>query len=134
MLYRSSLNTFFHNMLVVSETSAVENWNEWKPSVQNKTKSLIQNMDDFIDIICKETGKKYEEGLTEILSSVEYMKYAVKILPSTLKPKKRKQIQFNIKSLEKSSMDIISIENASLSFEGSEKPILDKQSFGISKG
>ncbi|MAV59285.1 MAG: hypothetical protein CMG07_04965 [Candidatus Marinimicrobia bacterium] len=65
-------------------------------NINRLRKSLIQNMDDFIDIICKETGKKYEESLTEILTSVEYMKYAVKILPSTLKPKKRKSgILFN---------------------------------------
>jgi len=59
-------------------------------------KTLVSRMDDFIDIICKETGKKYEEGLTEILTSVEYMKYAVKILPKALKTEKRKTgILFN---------------------------------------
>ena len=59
-------------------------------------KALVSRMDDFIEIICKETGKKYEEGLTEILTSAEYMKYAVKILPKALKPEKRKTgILFN---------------------------------------
>ena len=47
-------------------------------------------MDDFIHIICSETGKKYEEGLTEVLTSAEYMKYAVKILHSALKNERRK--------------------------------------------
>ena len=51
-----------------------------------------------------------------------------------MKPKKRKQIQFNLKSLEKSSMDIISLEKVSLSFNGNENPILNSQTFGISKG
>jgi len=59
-------------------------------------KGLVSKMEEFIDIICRETGKKYEEGLTEILTSVEYMKYAVKIMPKALKPEKRKTgILFN---------------------------------------
>ena len=59
-------------------------------------KAIVSRMDDFIAIICKETGKKYEEGLTEILTSVEYMKYAAKILSKALKPSKRKTgILFN---------------------------------------
>ena len=67
--------------------------------INNFRKALVSNMDNFIDIICKETGKKYEEGLTEILTSVDYMKYATKIVSKALRPEKRKTgILFNKKA------------------------------------
>ncbi|MBK00740.1 MAG: hypothetical protein CMB48_07340 [Euryarchaeota archaeon] len=111
-----------------------------------KQKELfLQTLDDRISKNEKEikriTGalqsmkraNKYDKSISQKHHMLMRTQRELKWLKS-IKPKKRKQIQFNIKSLEKSSMDIISIENASLSFEGSEKPILDKQSFGISKG
>ena len=95
----SSKNEIEDIIDIASKKASNYNYSSFYTRTQNVNrlrKSLIQNMDDFIEIICKETGKKYEEGLTEILTSVEYMKYAVKILPSTLKPKKRKSgILFN---------------------------------------
>ena len=78
-------------------------------------------------------ANKYDKSISQKHHMLMRTQRELKWLKS-IKPKKRKQIQFNIKSLEKSSMDIISIEDACLSFEGGENPILNRQSFGISKG
>ncbi len=53
-------------------------------------KNLVALMDDFIDIICSETGKKSEEAVTEIFTSVEHMKQAVKLSRIVLTPERRR--------------------------------------------
>ena len=78
-------------------------------------------------------ANKYDKSISQKHHMLMRTQRELKWLKS-IKPKKRKQIQFNIKSLEKSSMDIFSIEKGSLSFEGGESPILNQQSFSISKG
>ena len=78
-------------------------------------------------------ANKYDKSISQkhqmLMRTQRELKWLKKI-----KPKKRKQMQFNIKSLEKSSMDILSLENANLSFDDTSKPILNSQTFGISKG
>ena len=62
-------------------------------------------------------ANKYDKSISQKHHMLMRTQRELKWLKS-IKPKRRKQIQFNIKSLEKSSMDIFSIENGSLSFEG----------------
>ena len=115
-------------------------------SSYSKQKELfLQTLDDRISKNEKEVKRitgalqsmkranKYDKSISQKHHMLMRTQRELKWLKS-IKPKKRKQMQFNIKSIEKSSMDVISLENASLSFEGSENPILNKQSFGISKG
>jgi len=111
-----------------------------------KQKDLfLQTLDDRISKNEKEVKRisgalksmkranKYDKSISQKHQMMMRTQRELKWLNS-IKPKKRKQMQFNIKSLDKSSMDVISFEKASLSFEGSETPILNSQSFGISKG
>ncbi len=51
---------------------------------------VTQEMDNFIDIICAETGKKSSEGLLEIFTSLEHIKESIKIARRTLKKEKRR--------------------------------------------
>lgn len=53
-------------------------------------KQMVARMDDFIQIICDETGKKSEEAVTEIFTSVEHMKQAVKLSKVVLSPERRR--------------------------------------------
>ncbi len=53
-------------------------------------KKLVSRMDDFVEIICLETGKKSEEGITEIFTSVEHLKQAGKLSRIILTPERRR--------------------------------------------
>jgi len=52
-------------------------------------KHLVTKMDDVIDIIRKETGKTYFDGLIEILATSEILRFVRKKGPSILSPEKR---------------------------------------------
>ena len=61
-----------------------EEWNQSSPKERSQIirkfrKAIILKMDDFIDIICKETGKKPFEGMLEVFTSAEHMKNAEKL-------------------------------------------------------
>lgn len=111
-----------------------------------KQKELfLQTLDDRISKNEKEVKRitgalqsmkranKYDKSISQKHHMLMRTQRELKWLKS-IKPKKRKQIQFNLKSIDKSSMDIISLEGVSLSFDDSEKSILKNQTFGISKG
>ena len=84
------INSILNTASLKSKEYNQASFYERTKNINRLRKGLVSKLEEFIDIICKETGKKYEEGLTEILTSVEYMKYAVKIMPKALKPEKRK--------------------------------------------
>ena len=43
-------------------------------------KRIVNRMDDFVDTICSETGKKPVEGLMEVFISLEHLKQSSKHL------------------------------------------------------
>ena len=52
----------------------------------------------------------------------------------SIKPKQRKNLNFQLKATEKASMEIADLDEASLTFDGLERPILNDVRVGISKG
>ncbi len=52
----------------------------------------------------------------------------------TLKPSERRELQFDLQSTEKSSLDVLDFRQASLKFEGLLRPILNKVEIGVRRG
>ena len=52
----------------------------------------------------------------------------------TLKPSERRELQFDLQSTEKSSLDVLDFRQASLKFEGLQRPILNKVEIGVRRG
>ncbi|RAH13566.1 MAG: hypothetical protein CMB56_006940 [Methanobacteriota archaeon] len=111
-----------------------------------KQKELfLQTLDDRISKNEKEVKRitgalqsmkranKYDKSISQKHHMLMRTQRELKWLKS-IKPRKRKNMQFNLKSIEKSSIDVISLENVSLHFDSGEKCILNNQTFGISRG
>lgn len=69
-------------------------WNSTKPQYRKKViqkfrKAIVNRLDDFIDTICSETGKKPFEGLLEVYTSVEHMKHAENLIPILFRKHRR---------------------------------------------
>ena len=52
----------------------------------------------------------------------------------TLKPSERRELQFDLQSTEKSSLDVLDFRQASLKFEGLSRSILNQVDIGVSRG
>lgn len=52
-------------------------------------KAIVNKSEELIATICQETGKKYFEGLLEVITSLEHLKRAAKSAPAVLKPRTR---------------------------------------------
>ncbi len=52
----------------------------------------------------------------------------------SLKPKRRKSLNFSLSSTEKSSLDVLDLKNASLAFDGLEQPILKEVTAAVRRG
>lgn len=70
-------------------------WNSSSPGeriqiIRKFRKAIISRMDDFIETICGETGKKPFEGLLEVFTAAEHMKNAEKLTSKIFKKHKRK--------------------------------------------
>ena len=141
---RYFLDLICNNILEIREGGAWGYKGNYSSYIKQK-ELFLQTLDDRISKNEKEVKRitgalqsmkranKYDKSISQKHHMLMRTQRELKWLKSN-KPKKRKQIQFNLKSIDKSSMDIISLEDVSLSFEGSESPILKNQTFGISKG
>lgn len=52
----------------------------------------------------------------------------------SLKPKQRKALQFDLKSTEKSSLEVLDFRKANLTFEGLGRPILEQVTVSVGRG
>ena len=104
-------------------------------SFLNQKELFLQTLDESIGKTSKEikrlTGamasmkraNKYDKSISQKHQMIMRARRELKRLNS-IKPKKRKELQFNLQSVEKSSLDVLDIRNAHLAFEGLEGPIL----------
>ena len=106
---------------------------------------FLQTLDDRISKCEKEikrlTGalqsmkraNKYDKSISQKHHMLSRSQRELKWL-KTLKPKERKELQFNLQSTEKSSLDVLDLKQASLKFEGQNRPILNKVEIGVRRG
>lgn len=75
--------------------SELESWQrlslkERARHITRARKEIASRMDEMIDVVRKETGKTEFEGIVEILTACEIMRFVAKKGPSALHPEKRK--------------------------------------------
>jgi len=106
---------------------------------------FLQTLADRIDKCEKEikrlTGalqsmkraNKYDKSISQKHQMLSRSQRQLKWLKK-LKPKERRGLQFNLQSTEKSSLDVLDFKQASLKFEGLQRPILNKVDIGVRRG
>ena len=62
-------------------------------------KGIVLHMDDFIETICSETGKKKFEGLMEVLISLEHMQQSSRHINEALGKRSRRSGIFKIRKV-----------------------------------
>ena len=123
------------NHIVEVQDGALRGYKGNYTSFLNQKELFLQTLDESIEKTSKEikrlTGamasmkraNKYDKSISQKHQMIMRARRELKRLNS-IKPKKRKELQFNLQSVEKSSLDVLDIRNAHLAFEGLEGPIL----------
>ena len=78
-------------------------------------------------------ANKYDKSISQKHFMLMRQQRELKWMKS-LRPKRRKGLAFSLSSTEKSSHDVLELRNASLTFEGLEKPLLKGVVAGVSRG
>tara|TARA_X000001036_G_scaffold73508_1_gene64997 strand:+ start:1637 stop:3283 length:1647 start_codon:yes stop_codon:yes gene_type:complete len=78
-------------------------------------------------------ANKYDKSISQKHQMLSRSQRELKWLKK-LKPKERRELQFNLQSTEKSSLDVLDFRQASLKFEGLQRPILNKVEIGVRRG
>ena len=78
-------------------------------------------------------NNKYDKSISAKHKMIERLQQEAKALKAR-KPKQRKELRFRLQSLDKASRDMVEFVDATKTFEGLERPILDAQDLEIQKG
>lgn len=78
-------------------------------------------------------ANKYDKSISAKHKMVERLQQELKALKARM-PKKRKPLIIKLEAVEKGSRDVLLIEDGTKTFEGLERPILNKQSLEVRKG
>ena len=106
---------------------------------------FLQTLDDRIEKAEKEikrlTGalqsmkraNKYDKSISQKRFMLNRAQGELRWLKS-IKPRQRKNLHFQLTATDKASMEIADLDEATLTFEGLDRPLLDSVRVGISKG
>ena len=78
-------------------------------------------------------ANKYDKSISAKHKMIERMQQELKALKARV-PKKRKPLILSLEASDKGSMDVLSIENATKTFDGLERKILNNQHLEVRKG
>jgi len=78
-------------------------------------------------------ANKYDKSISQKHQMLSRSQRELKWLKK-LKPTERRGLRFNLQSTEKSSLDVLDFKQASLKFEGLQRPILNKVNIGVRRG
>ena len=105
---------------------------------------FLQTLADRIDKTSKEVKRlkgamtsmkranKYDKSISQKHFMLMRAQRELRWLKS-LKPRQRRGLNFSLKSTEKSSLEVLDFRNASLTFEGLNRPILNSLEVGVSR-
>ncbi|HIG02857.1 MAG TPA: ABC-F family ATP-binding cassette domain-containing protein [Candidatus Poseidoniales archaeon] len=79
------------------------------------------------------SANKYDKSISQKRFMLDREQNRLKWMKS-IRPKKRKGLNFALQATSKSSLDVLEINKASLSFEGLKKPIFTQIEVAVSKG
>jgi len=80
--------------VILASSKQFTDWGDFSVKARGKViqkfqHEVVKEMDNFIETICSETGKKSPEGLLEVFTSLGHVKESIKIARRTLKKDKR---------------------------------------------
>jgi len=78
-------------------------------------------------------ANKYDKSISAKHKMIERLQQELKALKARM-PKKRKPLILSLEAVDKASMDVLSVEDATKTFDGLERKILDNQSLEVRKG
>ena len=78
-------------------------------------------------------ANKYDKSVSQKPVMINRSQRELKWLKS-LKPRQRQNLKFNLKSVEKSSLEVLDFHNAKLMFDGLKRPIINGLEVGIRRG
>jgi ATP-binding cassette subfamily F protein 3 len=78
-------------------------------------------------------ANKYDKSISQKHQMLSRSQRELKWLKK-LKPTERRGLRFNLQSTEKSSLDVLDFKQASLKFEGLQRPILNQVNIGVRRG
>jgi ATP-binding cassette subfamily F protein 3 len=105
---------------------------------------FLQTLADRIDKTAKEVKRlqgamaamkranKYDKSISQKHFMLMRSQRELRWLKS-LKPRQRRGLHFSLKSTEKSSLEVLDFHNATLTFEGLPRPIIDGLEVGVSR-
>ena len=141
---RYFLDRVANNIVEVADAK-IKGFNGNYTAFQQQKELFMQTLDDRIEKAQKEikrlTGalqsmkraNKYDKSISQKRFMLSRAQGELRWLKS-IKPKQRKNLNFQLKATEKASMEIADLDEASLTFDGLERPILNDVRVGISKG
>ena len=141
---RYFLDRVANNIVEVADAK-IKGFNGNYTAFQQQKELFMQALDDRIEKAQKEikrlTGalqsmkraNKYDKSISQKRFMLSRAQGELRWLKS-IKPKQRKNLNFQLKATEKASMEIADLDEAYLTFDGLERPILNDVRVGISKG
>ncbi|MFL2956504.1 MAG: ABC-F family ATP-binding cassette domain-containing protein [Candidatus Thalassarchaeaceae archaeon] len=113
-------------------------------SFMQQKELFLQTLADRIDKTAKEVKRlqgamaamkranKYDKSISQKHFMLMRSQRELRWLKS-LKPRQRRGLHFSLKSTEKSSLEVLDFHNATLTFEGLPRPIIDGLEVGVSR-
>ena len=101
--------------------------NDMISTVEKKIKHTLSGLQHM------KRNNKYDKSISAKHKMLERLQKERKALKARV-PKMRKAMRFSLESLDKGSMDVLEMKDATLRFDGMERPILSKVDLSVSRG
>ena len=116
-----------YSQFIVQKVASEQALNERIGNLEKKIQSTtgaIQQM---------KRANKYDKSISAKHKMITRMQQELKALKSRV-PKKRKPLVLTLDAIDKASMDVLELVDATKTFEGLERPVLDNQTLEVRKG
>ncbi len=116
-----------YSQFIVQKVASEQALNERIVNLEKKIQSTtgaIQQM---------KRANKYDKSISAKHKMITRMQQELKALKARV-PKKRKPLILKLDAIDKASMDVLELVDATKTFEGLERPILDNQTLEVRKG
>ena len=133
------------NNIVEIQDAHLKGYNGNYTSFLHQKELFLQTLQDRIEKAQKEIKRllgamqsmkranKYDKSVSQKHVMINRSQRELKWLKS-LKPRQRQNLKFNLKSIEKSSLEVLDFHNAKLIFDGLKRPIINGLEVGVRRG
>ena len=116
-----------YSQFLVQKTASEKSLGEAISNIEKKIQSTMGAMAQM------KRANKYDKSISAKHKMIERMQQELKALRDRV-PKKRKPLILSLEATDKASMDVLSVEGGTKSFEGLDRKILDNQFLEVRKG